>query len=587
MQYGCTERNSSVFEEDKVLKNIKRCIRNKMNRRKRIIIIGGITAGTAAAVKARRSDDESEIVIYEKDSHISYGVCGLPYFISGKIKNIDKLLINTSGLFSRRFNIDVKTCNEVLKILPSEKKVQVRDMESGKKFENSYDRLIVATGSDPIKIPIDGHDAENVFTLKSIKDALRLKEFISKEKNEKKKSAVIIGGGFIGLELIEAFIEYGYRVTIIEKMGQILSAFDREIIEYLENYLKTLGIDILKHEEVTGLIRGEDGMVNTVQTKGEKIIEADLVFFGIGVRAQTGLAVDSGIKLGDSGAIAVDGYMRTNIEDIFAAGGCCECRNKISENYSPYNLASIANRQGRAAGYNAAGGGYVFSGSIITSIIKVLDIAIGKTGLGFREALELGYDAGQIELHYSSHIEYYPGAQLMHCLTVYDKKTGKLLGMQAIGRDGIDKRIDIASATLKSGMDLEELGELDLSYQPAYGTARDALNILGMIGENIKKGEVGFMDIHILRRMDLTGNNMTLLDVRTEKEFKSGHIEGAVNISIDRLRKNIDRLEKDKKVIIYCRSGYRAYLGLRILTNAGFTDVRLLNGSYLSWIREL
>ena len=175
----------------------------------------------------------------------------------------------------------------------------------------------------------------------------------------------------------------------------------------------------------------------------------------------------------------------------------------------------------------------------------------------------------------------------MHCLTVYDKKTGKLLGMQAIGRDGIDKRIDIASATLKSGMDLEELGELDLSYQPAYGTARDALNILGMIGENIKKGEVGFMDIHILRRMDLTGNNMTLLDVRTEKEFKSGHIEGAVNISIDRLRKNIDRLEKDKKVIIYCRSGYRAYLGLRILTNAGFTDVRLLNGSYLSWIREL
>jgi rhodanese-related sulfurtransferase len=258
----------------------------------------------------------------------------------------------------------------------------------------------------------------------------------------------------------------------------------------------------------------------------------------------------------------------------------------ISGTLRSYNLASIANRKGWTAGYNAAGGKETFSGSNITSIIKVLDIAAGKTGLGYREALTAGCDAAYLELHYGSHAKYYPGAHLMHCFVVYEKGTGRLLGMQAIGREGIDKRIDIASAAIKNSMDLQQLAELDLSYQPAYGSARDALNIMGMIGGNIKKDEVCFMEISELREKGLQDDTI-LLDVRKAKEFSAGHIEGAVHIPIDDLRESLGKIDKDKKIVLYCKTGYRAYLGLRILVNKGFRYVKLLNGSYLSWIRKI
>jgi NADPH-dependent 2,4-dienoyl-CoA reductase/sulfur reductase-like enzyme/rhodanese-related sulfurtransferase len=555
-----------------------------MESKKKVIIIGGIAAGTAAAAKCRRTDENLEIVIYEKDKHISYGTCGLPYFVSGKIPKIGKLLINTPELFSKRFNIDVKVRHEAVKIIPEDKKIQVKDLENGNTFQDSYDRLILATGSNPISIPIEGYDAPNVFTLKTIKDGLRIKEYL-KDSNDN-KNAVIIGGGFIGLELIEAFLEYGYKVSIIEKMDQVLPVFDREVIEYLEKYLLEKEIGIYKQEEAVKLNKGKDGLVESVETLGGKKLEAGLVFFGIGVRPNTRLAKECGIKMGASGAIEVDESMRTNKKDIFAAGDCCECKNIISGDLRSYNLASIANRQGRTAGYNAAGGNEVFSGSNITSIIKVLDIAIGKTGMGFREAKASGYDPSYLELHYNSHAGYYPGAQMMHCFVIYGSKTGKLLGMQAIGREGIDKRIDIASTAIKNGMDLEGFAELDLSYQPAYGSARDALNILGMIGENIKKGEVGFIDIPEIRKNGIP-KDAILLDVRSAKEFSGGHINGALHIPIDDLRQNMDSLKKDKQIIIYCRSGYRAYLGLRILKNNGFKDVKLLNGSYLSWIKKI
>jgi NADPH-dependent 2,4-dienoyl-CoA reductase/sulfur reductase-like enzyme/rhodanese-related sulfurtransferase len=557
-----------------------------MGKGKKIIIIGGIAAGTAAAAKCRRMDEELEIVLYEKDKYISYGTCGLPYFVSGKIPGINKLLINTPEHFAKRFNIDVRTRHEVLKIIPEDKKIQAKDLKSGSLSHDSYDRLILATGSDPVKIPLEGCDAENVFTLKTIKDAIKLKGFLGKDNNGREKSAVIIGGGFIGLELIEAFMEYGYKVSRVEKMDQLLPAFDREIIEYLENYLDSQKVAVFKQEEAARLNRDKNGLVDFVETRGGKKLAADLVFFGIGVRPNTGLARECGIRTGDSGAIEVDSSMRTSTDDIYAVGDCCQCRNIISGDQRSYNLASIANRQGRTAGYNAAGGSEVFSGSNITSMIRVLDVAIGKTGLGYREAEACGHDAAYIELHYNSHAGYYPGAQLMHCLAVYDKSTGRLLGMQAIGRDGIDKRIDIAAAAIGNGMDIHQLAELDLSYQPAYGSARDVLNIMGMIGENVKKGQVGFVDIPGLKEKGIPEGSI-LLDVRSEKEFTAGHIQGAMHIYVDELRQNLEGLDKDREIIIYCKTGYRAYLALRILVNEGFRDVKLLNGSYLSWIREI
>ena len=555
----------------------------------RVVIIGGIAAGTSAAAKCRRQDEDLDIIIYEKDKYISYGTCGLPYFVSGKIVNMNKLLINTPQLFSKRFNIGVRTEHEILSIDVKNKKILIRDMKNNKEFEDHYDKLILTSGSIPIKIKMEGYGAQNIFVLKTMKDALDIKKYLENIKNTGKKdrNAVIIGGGFIGLELLEAYLEGGFKVSIIEKDSQILPMFDREIIEYLENHLESLGIRIFKNEEAKKLITGDDNKVSKVVTSGGEELNADIVFFGIGTRPNNMIAAEAGIKIGKSGAVVVDEFMRTSIENIYAAGDCCECKNLISGDRRSYNLATIANRQGRTAGHNAAGGNERFDGSIVTSIIKVLDIAIGKTGLSLKEAKRLGIDAGCIEVHYGSHAGYYPGSETMHMLVVFDKKSRKLIGLEAIGRDGIDKRIDVASAAIKGGLGIDDLTGIEMAYQPAFGSARDSINILGMIAENINKEEVDFIDIPEMRKKIKNGDDMTILDVRSAKEYDAGHIEGAVLIPVDDIRNNINMLDPGKEMIIYCRSGYRAYLALRILKNHGFSDVKLLNGSYLSWERKL
>ncbi|MCK5568030.1 MAG: FAD-dependent oxidoreductase, partial [Actinomycetia bacterium] len=432
--------------------------------------------------------------------------------------------------FSKRFNIDVRTMHEVLSIDTENNKILVRDMKSNKEFEEDYSKLILATGSVPIEIKIEGYGASNIFVLKTIKDAINIKKYLEEISGTGKKdrNVVIIGGGFIGLELLEAYFKNSFNVTIIEKESQILPMFDMEIIEYLKKHLESLGVRILKNEVAKKFIKTEDNTITEVLTLGGESLDADMVFFGIGTKPNNVLAVGAGIETGDTDAVIVDELMRTNIEDIYAAGDCCECENLISGNRRSYNLASIANRQGRTAGYNAAGGRERFDGSIVTSIIKVLDIVIGKTGLSLKEAKGLGINAGCIELHYGSHAGYYPGSETMHMLIVFDRKNRKLLGLEAIGRDGIDKRIDVASAAIKGGLAIEDLASIDLAYQPAFGSARDSINILGMIAENIKKEEVSFVDIPEMREKIKNSENMTILDVRTSKEYDAGHIEGAL-----------------------------------------------------------
>ncbi len=560
-----------------------------MDKKNKIIIIGGIAAGASAAAKARRYSEEAEIVLYEKDSYISYGTCGLPYFISGKIDDYSSLLLNTPSLFEKRFGLKVRTLHEVLKIFPERNSILARDLKTGKEFEDHYDNLIVATGSVPIRLKLDGSDSPNVFTLKTIDDGLGIKEFLQRpgKDDDKNKSAVIIGGGFIGLELLEAFLGKGFKVSIIEKSSRILPVFDREMVEYLENYLAALGIKIYTGDEVKRLETGDGGIVSAVETVGGRNIKADIVFFGIGTKPDAGLAAGSGIRTGSSGAIEVDSRMRTNFSNIYAAGDCCYCKNLITSSRGNYNLASIANRQGRVAGYNAAGGNREFDGSVVTSIIKILDLALAKTGLGLKEAAEAGFSTGHIELHYPSHAGYYPGATMIHMMIIFKKVTGEIIGFQAIGKNGVDKRTDIISLAIKNKLKVQDLADLDLGYQPAYGSARDPVNILGMIGENLKKDEVAFIGPDRLKEKIADGQPMIILDVRTKKEFDHGHIEGAVHIPIDGLRDGLYGLDKDIETIIYCRSGYRAYLGLRILRNRGFKQVRLLNGSYLSWARRI
>jgi NADPH-dependent 2,4-dienoyl-CoA reductase/sulfur reductase-like enzyme/rhodanese-related sulfurtransferase len=562
-----------------------------MIRGMKIIIIGAVAAGTSAAAKIRRKSESAEIVIYEKDSYISYGTCGLPYFVSEKIKNVHRLVVNTVERFEKRFNLKVRTLHEVTRIDPVKKQILVKNLTTGQHFNDYFDQLIIATGSIPIKLKFDDNvkDSENIFGLKTIDDAVRLKKYmdIIGQKSNDKKRVVIIGGGFTGLELLEAFLGREYKVSIVEKTLQILPMFDKEIIDYLESYLTEKGVNIYRGDEVVGLVRDKSGRVISVKTLNNETLKTDIVFLGVGTGPNVKLARDCGIKIGKSGSIMVDEFMRTNFKYIYAAGDCCECNNPLTGNGRSYNLANIAVRQGRVAGSNAIGGREKFSGSLVNSIIKVLDLSIAKIGLSFKETAELGINADFIELHDLSHAGYYPGADMIYMIIIFNKKTGKILGFQAIGRSGVDKRVDVISTAMAGKLRIWELTDLDLGYHPAYGSARDPINMLGLISGNLKKGEIDFLNIDRLKEKIRNVENITILDVRTKKEYDEGHIDNAVLIHIDDLRKNIDKLGASGEIIIYCETGYRAYQGFRILKNLGFKNVKVLNGSYLSWIRKI
>ncbi len=557
--------------------------RNKLS--EKIVIIGGVAAGTSAAAKIRRSSEAAEIVIFEKGRYVSYGTCGLPYYVSGTIENLDKLIINTPRSFLERFNILVKTQCQVLSIDSVGKTIQVKDLKEDKIFEESWDKLIIATGSMPVKLNLEGADSENVFVLKTIDDGLRMKSFLDELEGDN-LGAVIIGGGFIGLELLEAFKKKGMKVTILEKTAQLLPMFDSQIIGYLHNYLKSQGIEIITLKEA-GRLLAKNNRVEWVETSNGQRIKADIVFFGVGTRPQSELAKETGIDTSENSAISVDKYMQTSIPGIYAAGDCCNCHHEITNEKRPYNLASIANRQGRVAGYNACGGSDIFDSSCVSSIIKVLDLAIAKTGISLREAIEAGIDAGVIELHHLSHSGYYPGAEMIHMMLIYDRTDGHILGFQAIGKKGVDKKADVVSTAIRGRMRVQDLANLDLCYQPEYGSAKDAVNILGMIGENIGKGEINFIESEQLEEMIKKDIDFILLDVRTEEEYRKGHIRGSINISVNKLRDNMNQLEKEKPIVVYCKVGYRAYLAYRMLANRGFKDVKALNGSITSWLRKI
>jgi len=557
--------------------------------KKKIIIIGGVAAGTSAAVKARRKSEDVQITIYEKYKYISYSTCGLPYFVSEKIKDIDSLIINTVQQIEQRFNIKVNVMHEVTNIDTKEKSITVKNLVSGRQFKDNYDKLIIATGSTPIIISPELETAPNCFSLRTIDDALKLKDYLSfLTKNSRGSlNAIIIGGGFIGLEILDAFLSRGLNITIVEKTNQILPVFDFEIIEYLENYINDKSIVIRKSESIEDFEKNADGkIISLMMSNGDRLV-CDFIIQSVGIKPESKLAAGCGIAIGKSGAISVNEYLQTSDPDIYAAGDCCECKNFVTQIKQVYNLASIANIQGRCAGYNAAGGKDKFIDSIPTSIIKVLDIAIGKTGISLKEARYRGIDAAKIELHYPNHASYYPGASLIHMLVVYDKISGVILGFEAIGRESVDKKTDVMSTAIRARMKIWDLVNLNLSYHPEYGSAKDSINIIGMIGENIKKGEYRQMDVEELREMIKNNESIIILDVRTKREFEMGHIDGALNIYVDELRDNLDRLDRNSKIVVHCRTSYRSYLAYLILRNSGFKNVWNLNGSYLSWVRKI
>jgi NADPH-dependent 2,4-dienoyl-CoA reductase/sulfur reductase-like enzyme/rhodanese-related sulfurtransferase len=533
----------------------------------KLIVIGGVAAGASAAVKARRTSEDWEIVIYERGDFISYANCGMPYYIGNVIKDRDDLIVVTPEYLKRRFNIEVKTKHEVLKILPEQKKIIIKDILSGIVFEDKYDKLIIATGAVPF-VP-DSIKGQSVFPLYTLSDMDKIKKFIDENRPEK---ALILGGGFIGIEMAENLKTLGMKVTIVEKMSQILSPFDEEMAQIVKLKLLRSGINVITGAGVEK-IDGKKAFIENGMS-----IEFDIAIASLGVKPNSQLALDAGISLGLRDSIKVNKFMETSIKDILAAGDVAENFYQINSEPTWIPLAGSANKQGRIAGYNAVSlNKKEYKGTLGTAIAKFENCVFATTGFNEKKMIQEKVDYISFYLVSEDHASYYPGSKTMYIKVIGDKN-GRVLGAQIVGEEGVDKRIDVFASAIYAGFTFQDLESLDLAYAPPFSSAKDPVIVAGMIGNNIIKGEMP-----ALYKLDDTVKDAIIIDVRTKKEFERGCFEGAINMPIDEFRNKIEELKayRDKKIIVNCATGYRSYIVTRQLLNRGFKDVYNLSGGYV------
>ncbi|MEW5865727.1 MAG: FAD-dependent oxidoreductase [Bacillota bacterium] len=544
---------------------------------KRLVVVGGVAGGAGAAVKARRTSEDAEIVIFERTPYVSWANCGLPYYIGGVIPRREELFVVSPGRLASRFNIDVRTRHEVTTINRPRKTISVRNLETGEVRDERYDALILATGSEPARPPIPGIDNNKVFTLVSVEDADRLHQFIDERKPG---SAAVIGGGFIGLETAEALLERNISVSVIEMMDHLLPPVDKEMAEPLVLHLREKGAEVVLGRRVEQV--EENGDKLGVRLSGGRTILCDFAVSAMGVVPRLDLARQAGLSIGPSGGLAVNERMQTSDSNIYAAGDICEVRHIVTGKPVRVPLAGPANKQARVAGANAAGGNLRYLGSLGTMIVKVCDLTIAKTGLAEKEAAAEGIPHYVSYTHSQHHAGYYPGARMMTVKLVVDKSTGRVLGAQIVGGAGVDKRIDVIATAMHARMTVEDLEDLDLAYAPPYSSAKDPVNIAGFVAANVFRGEVGAIEPEDLDEL-LKREDVQLIDVRTPGERKAGEIPGAKLIPIDQLRDFVDELDPHKKTVVYCAIGYRSYLGYEILKQRGFEDVVHLAGGFDGW----
>lgn len=539
--------------------------------------MGGVAAGASAATKARRVNEGAEIVVYEKGPYVSFANCGLPYFVGGDIAKKERLLLVTPQMFQERFNIDVRVKHEVVDIEPQEKKITVKNQE--KTFTESYDKLILATGGEPIIPPLTGVDLSQVFTVFTVDDV----EAIAHSVAGGVSSAVIVGGGFIGLETAEAFLKRGIKTTLVERLNQLIPNFDPEFSLPVENHLAERGLQIKLGKSLTE-IRGQERVEEVLLDDGTKI-KTGMVILSVGVRPRLELAKKAGLDIGSAGGVLVDATMLTSDRHIYAAGDMTESLHLVSGKKVRIPLAGSANKQGRVAGANAAGGKMLFRGVLGTAIIKAGDVVVARTGLSEKEALDLGMNYFVSYAPVNSHAGYYPGARPLIIKTVAEKYTGRLLGAQAVGWDGVDKRIDTLATAIYGNMSVFDLENLDLAYAPPFGSAKDPSIMTGMIAANILRGEVRHVTPQELKGL-LGKEEILLVDCRTEKEYQRGAIEGAIFMPVDKIRQSYKELDKNRKIILYCAAGYRSYVAYRFLLQKGY-NVYNLSGGYDSYMMKI
>lgn len=551
----------------------------------KIIIIGGVAAGASAAAKARRNDEQAEITVYEMGPYVSFANCGLPYYIGRDIPERSDLFVMTPQRFKERFNINVKVCHEVTGIDKEKKNVTVKDLETGNTFTEAYDKLVIATGGAAIKPPLPGINLRNVFTLFTVPDLDQVEEALS---SGEIKEVTVIGGGFIGIETVEGLHKRGFQVTLVEKLPQILPNFDEEMTTSLVLHLQDMGVRLVLGDGIKEF-HGKESVTDVVLESGRKI-PADMVIVSIGARPQLELVKRAGLALGKTGGVLVDATMRTSDPDIYAGGDIVETVHLITRKKVRIPLAGPANKQGRVIGANITGDHKTFGGVLGTAIVKVGDLTAGKTGLSEREAINEGIAYYVTHTPVLNHAGYYPGAEYMLLKLVVEQHSGRLLGAQAVGWQGVDKRIDVLATALHNNMRVQDLEDLDLAYAPPYSSARDPVLMAGYVASNVLRGEMGYVAPEEIRQAvkNTEGHDWQIVDVRTKKEQeRDGYVPGAVLIPVDQLRERFGELDKNKKTAVYCKVGYRANLAVQMLKAFGFKQVYNVGGGYLGYASDV
>ena len=539
------------------------------------VIIGGVAGGATAAARIRRADESAEIILLEKGKYISYANCGLPYYIGGVISDRDNLFVQTPEGFGKRFNIDVRVENEVTNIDTSAKRVTITKAD-GTSYTESYDKLLLSPGSNPVVPPLKGVDFEGIFTLRNVTDTDRIKSYLN---THKVQDAVVVGGGFIGLEMAENLQHAGAKVSVVEMVDQVMAPVDFSIASHVHRHLMDKGVDLWLNTSVSHFEK-TDGRLRVCFTDGGHIM-ADMVLLSVGVRPNTELAVKAGIELGERG-IKVDKYLQTSVADVYAVGDAIEFVHPLTGKPWLNYLANPANRQGRIVADNMVFGNHTeYEGAIGTSIAKVFDITVGATGLPAKRLQQLGIVFEQSTTSSAAHASYYPGAFQLTTKLTFDPQSGKLYGAQCVGNDGVDKRIDQVALLIKNGGTIYDLIKLEHAYAPPFSSAKDPIAIAGYTAANIINGSMPVVHWRELKDMDLSGT--TLIDVRTKDEYDLGTIRNAINIPVDELRERIHEISADKPVILFCAIGLRGYIALKILTGHNFKNVRNLSGGYKTY----
>lgn len=539
----------------------------------KVVIIGGVAGGASAAARLRRLDENAEIVIFERSGYISYANCGLPYYIGGVIEDREDLTLQTPQSFWARFRIDARVRHEVVEIDRKKKTVTVHSLDTGKIFKESYDKLVLSPGGHPVIPNIPGAGGEKIYTLRTVEDTLRIREAAVRHKI---KSAVVIGGGFIGVETAENLAALGLQVSLVQRDEHILPPFDRDMASFLHRHLREKGINLLLDTNVTGFETAESNV--KVFLENADSLTADMAVLAVGVMPESSLAKECGLEIGIKGSIVVNDFMQTSDPNIYAVGDAVSITNAVTGQKNVIALAGPANKQGRVVADNIAGLGHRYTGSAGSSVLKIFDMTAASSGVNEQTARALGLKYDKVILSPASHASYYPGGKVMTVKVLYERKSERILGVQIVGFDGVDKRLDVIATAMQSGMKVSQLAELDLAYAPPYGSAKDPVNMVGFIAQNVLTGKVKQFFYEDLKTLPRDGS-VVLLDTRTAGEYAKGHAEGfQTHIPLDDLRERLRELDRTKPVYVMCQSGLRSYLACRILSQNGYDCYNFAGG---------